>query len=190
MRAATNNPPIWVTRSGFPVSMQYLRKQALNTSLSDVNSTQAWEALKEPPLLISAPPSPLSPFPVVSLPFNPGFAQPHHPQQRMRLLDGITDSTWVWASSGSWWWTGKPGVLQSMGSQRVGHDWAELIIHGDLIRRKLGLPDPLPQTDFPQPPFGTPQHIALAFHPPALFHSSFPPSVATVLIPTSWNSSL
>ena len=32
--------------------------------------------------------------------------------------------TWVWASSGNWWWTGKPGVLQSMGSQRVGHDWA------------------------------------------------------------------
>ena len=30
----------------------------------------------------------------------------------------------VWASSGSWWWTGKPGVLQSMGSQRVRHDWA------------------------------------------------------------------
>ena len=29
--------------------------------------------------------------------------------------------TWVWASSGSWWWTGKPGVLQSMGSQRVRH---------------------------------------------------------------------
>ena len=32
--------------------------------------------------------------------------------------------TRVWASSGSWWWTGKPGMLQSMGSQRVGHDWA------------------------------------------------------------------
>ena len=31
--------------------------------------------------------------------------------------------TWVWVSSGNWWWTGKPGVLQSMGSQRVGHDW-------------------------------------------------------------------
>ena len=30
---------------------------------------------------------------------------------------------WVWASSGSWWWTGKPGMLQSMGLQRVGHDW-------------------------------------------------------------------
>ena len=34
-----------------------------------------------------------------------------------------TQWTWVWASSGSWWWTGKPGVLQSMGSQRVRHDW-------------------------------------------------------------------
>ena len=32
--------------------------------------------------------------------------------------------TWVWASSGIWWWTGKAGVLQSMGSQRIGHDWA------------------------------------------------------------------
>ena len=34
--------------------------------------------------------------------------------------------TWwigVWASSGSWWWTGKPGVLQSVGLQRVEHDW-------------------------------------------------------------------
>ena len=32
--------------------------------------------------------------------------------------------TWVWASSGSWWWTGRPGELWFMGSQRVGHDWA------------------------------------------------------------------
>ena len=30
----------------------------------------------------------------------------------------------VWANSGSWWWTGKPGVLQSIGLQSVGHDWA------------------------------------------------------------------
>jgi len=35
-----------------------------------------------------------------------------------------TRRTWVWASSRSWWWTGKPGVLQSMGLRRVGHDWA------------------------------------------------------------------
>ena len=46
-------------------------------------------------------------------------------RQRMRGLVCITDSrTWVWASSGRWWRTGKPGLLQSMGSQRVGHDWA------------------------------------------------------------------
>ena len=32
--------------------------------------------------------------------------------------------TWVWASSGSWWWIRKPCVLQSMGSQGFGHDWA------------------------------------------------------------------
>ena len=35
-----------------------------------------------------------------------------------------TQCPWVWASSGSWWWTGRPGMLQSMGSQRVGHHWA------------------------------------------------------------------
>ena len=33
-------------------------------------------------------------------------------------MASLTQWTWVWASSGSWWWTGKPGVLQSMGSQR------------------------------------------------------------------------
>ena len=32
--------------------------------------------------------------------------------------------TWVWINSGSWWWTGRPGVLQFMGPKRVGHDWA------------------------------------------------------------------
>ena len=35
-----------------------------------------------------------------------------------------TQWTWVWISSRSWRWTGRPGVLQSMGSQRVRHDWA------------------------------------------------------------------
>ena len=34
-----------------------------------------------------------------------------------------TQWTWVWANSGRWWRTGKPGILQSMGLQRVGHDW-------------------------------------------------------------------
>ena len=38
-------------------------------------------------------------------------------------MASLTRWTWVWGSSRSWWWTGKPGVLQSMGSQRVRHDW-------------------------------------------------------------------
>ena len=45
--------------------------------------------------------------------------------QRIKWLDGITDSMdWVWVNSGSWWWTGRPGVLWFMGLQSVGHDWA------------------------------------------------------------------
>ena len=47
--------------------------------------------------------------------------------QLLQYLDFLTHLwtrwTWVWATSGSWWRTGKPGVLQSMGLQRVGHDW-------------------------------------------------------------------
>ena len=38
-------------------------------------------------------------------------------------MESLTRWTWVWASSRNWWWTGKPGVLQSIGLQRVGHDW-------------------------------------------------------------------
>ena len=44
---------------------------------------------------------------------------------RVRWLDGITDAMDMsWVSSRSWWWTGKPGVLQSMSWQRVRHGWA------------------------------------------------------------------
>ena len=39
------------------------------------------------------------------------------------LMASPTQWTWVWVSYRSWWWTGKPGMLQSMGSQRFGHDW-------------------------------------------------------------------
>ena len=39
------------------------------------------------------------------------------------LYLSLTRWTWVWVNSGSWWWTGRPGVLWFMGSQRVGHDW-------------------------------------------------------------------
>ena len=41
-------------------------------------------------------------------------------------MASLTQWTWVWVNSQSWWWTGKPGVLQSIALQRVGHDWAEL----------------------------------------------------------------
>ena len=44
-------------------------------------------------------------------------------------MESLTWWTWVWASSGRWWWTGKPGLLQSMGSKRVLtrlRDWTEL----------------------------------------------------------------
>ena len=39
-------------------------------------------------------------------------------------IASLTQWTWVWVNSGSWWWTGRPGVLWFMGSQRVRHDWA------------------------------------------------------------------
>ena len=35
-----------------------------------------------------------------------------------------TQWAWVWVNFGSWWWTGRPGMLRFMGSQSVGHDWA------------------------------------------------------------------
>ena len=49
---------------------------------------------------------------------------------------------WVWVNSGSWWWTGRLGELQFMGSQRIGHDWATelmliLFFHGSQIGRRI-----------------------------------------------------
>ena len=38
-------------------------------------------------------------------------------------MASLTRWTWVWVNSGSWWWTGRPGVLRFMGLQTVGHDW-------------------------------------------------------------------
>ena len=38
-------------------------------------------------------------------------------------MASLTRWTWVWVNSGSWWWTGRPGMLRFMGLRRVGHDW-------------------------------------------------------------------
>ena len=48
-------------------------------------------------------------------------------------MASLTRWMWVWVNSGSWWWTGRPGVLQFIGSQRVGHNWATELIWSDLI---------------------------------------------------------
>ena len=38
-------------------------------------------------------------------------------------MASLTQWTWVWVNSGSWWWTGRPGILRFIGSQRVRDDW-------------------------------------------------------------------
>ena len=48
-------------------------------------------------------------------------------------IASLTQWAWVWASSGSWWWTGRAGMLQSMGLQIVEHDWVT-----ELNSRNLG----------------------------------------------------
>ena len=56
-------------------------------------------------------------------------------------MASLTWWTWVWASSGNWWWTGRPGVLQSMGLQIVGRDWVteltELIVKYQKLRNQF-----------------------------------------------------
>ena len=50
-------------------------------------------------------------------------------------MASLTRWTWVWVNSGSWWWIGRPGVLQSIGSQSRTRlsDWTELMLVGELI---------------------------------------------------------
>ena len=64
-------------------------------------------------------------------------------------MASLTRWTWVWASSGSWWWTGRPGVLQSMGSQRVRHNWMTELNWkvSELVQRVLMYPFPTSPKD-------------------------------------------
>ena len=50
-------------------------------------------------------------------------------------IASLTQWTWVWVNSASWRWTGKPGMLQSMGSQRVTHYWATELTWTEVMRR-------------------------------------------------------
>ena len=54
-------------------------------------------------------------------------------------MSSPTRHTWVWVNSSSWWWTGRPGVLRFMRSQRVGHDWAIELNWTELILCRLYL---------------------------------------------------
>ena len=52
-----------------------------------------------------------------------------------RWMASSTQWMWIWVNSGSWWWTGKSAVLQSMGSQRVGHNWGTELKGQEVIWR-------------------------------------------------------
>ena len=56
-------------------------------------------------------------------------------------MASLTRWTWVWVSSWSFWWTGKPGMLQPMGSQKVGHNWATERNYTENIRDYVGILD-------------------------------------------------
>ena len=55
-------------------------------------------------------------------------------------MASLTWWTWVWVCSGSWWWTGRPVMLQSMGSPRVGYDWATELNWIELLKRLVNFP--------------------------------------------------
>ena len=74
-------------------------------------------------------------------------------------MASLTQWTWIWASSRSCWWTWKPGVLQSMGSQRVRHDWVTEQQHN--CHRYNSNLQPLQQQAKEAEPHSLPQSIML-----------------------------
>ena len=72
-------------------------------------------------------------------------------RQRMRCwVASLTQRTWVWVNPGSWWWTGRPGVLQCMQSQRVGHNWVnELNLEKEMATHSSTLAWKIPRTEEP-----------------------------------------
>ena len=58
-------------------------------------------------------------------------------------MASLTPWTWVWVNCRSWWWTGRPGVLRFMESQRVGHDWATKLNWTELVTQMFALWEPI-----------------------------------------------
>ena len=56
-------------------------------------------------------------------------------------MASLTQWTWVWVNSRSWWWTGRPGMLRFMGSQRVGHNWETELTDFFKGRLSMNLPE-------------------------------------------------
>ena len=59
-----------------------------------------------------------------SLEKDPDAGKHWRQEEKGMTEDEMTWWTWVWVGFRNWWWTGKPDMMQSMGSQRVGHNWA------------------------------------------------------------------
>ena len=59
--------------------------------------------------------------------------------QEEKGMASLTQWTWVWVDSGSWWWTGRPGMLWCMGSQRVRNDWVTEINWTELRPRESAI---------------------------------------------------
>ena len=65
---------------------------------------------------------------------DPDVGKDWRQEEKGMTEDETTQWTWVWVNSGSWWWPGRPGMLQSMELQRVRHDWVtELTDEGDIL---------------------------------------------------------
>ena len=74
----------------------------------------------------------------------------------------LTQWTWVWVNFGSWWWTGKAGMLQSVGSQRVRHDWGNGLNWRKKIRQDKRMESERPGEQlFREEPYRTTGNIML-----------------------------
>jgi len=52
-------------------------------------------------------------------------------------MASLNQWTWVWVDSGNWWWTGRPGMLQSLGSQKIWHDWVIELNWTNILKVKV-----------------------------------------------------